>query len=67
MPSREVNFETDRFLVTGGAGFLGSYVCEKLVEQGVPPGNLIVPRRRNYDLTHETSVMRLYQETGRAL
>lgn len=37
-------------LVTGGAGFLGSFVVEELVGRGVSPDNLVVPRRREFDL-----------------
>ncbi len=34
-----------RVIVTGGAGFLGSFVCEKLRARGVAEGDLFVPRR----------------------
>ena len=43
--------KADRIIVTGGAGFLGSFVIEKLKARGYT--NLIVPRRKEYDLTHE--------------
>ncbi|MDB5172157.1 MAG: NAD-dependent epimerase/dehydratase [Phycisphaerales bacterium] len=51
---------TDRILVTGGAGFLGSFVIEKLKARGY--NDIIVPRRREYDLTRENDVQRLYAD-----
>src|SRR5438105_13686705 len=52
--------KTDRIIVTGGAGFLGSFVMEKLRARGYT--NLIVPRRKEYDLTHEDGAQRLYKD-----
>lgn len=51
---------TDRILVTGGAGFLGSFVIEKLRARGY--SDIVVPRRREYDLTREADVERLYSD-----
>ena len=34
-PMHDVDFKAQRFLVTGGAGFLGSHVCEQLKIRGV--------------------------------
>jgi len=52
--------KSDRIIVTGGAGFLGSFVMEKLRARGYT--NLIVPRRKEYDLTHEDGAQRLYKD-----
>ena len=54
------DLSTKRIVVTGGAGFLGQAVCRVLRERGVPPARLVVPRRRDFDLTVEADVARLY-------
>ncbi|MCZ2343540.1 MAG: NAD-dependent epimerase/dehydratase family protein, partial [Bacteroidales bacterium] len=48
-------------LVTGGAGFLGQAVCEQLAQ--LAPASIIVPRKRDYDLTEQSHVRRLLEET----
>jgi GDP-L-fucose synthase len=45
-------------MVTGGAGFLGSRVVERFRRHGW--ADVVVPRRRDYDLTHEADVERLF-------
>ena len=54
------DLSTKRIVVTGGAGFLGQAVCRVLRERGVPAARLVVPRRREFDLTVEADVERLY-------
>lgn len=51
---------TDKIIITGGAGFLGSFVIEQLRRRGFH--NLYIPRRVHYDLTREADVHRLYDE-----
>ncbi len=53
-------FPYERVVVTGGAGFLGSYVVEKLRQRGVK--NIFIPRSRNYDLVNIEDVRRLYDD-----
>jgi len=46
-----------RILVTGGAGFLGRHLVERLERAGCR--HVIVPRRAEFDLTHPDAVWRL--------
>ena len=49
-----------RVIVTGGAGFLGSYVVDQLKAHSAK--NIFVPARENYDLRQEADVIRMYQD-----
>lgn len=51
-----------RVVVTGGAGFLGGPVCE-LLRPYNPAAVLVVPRKAEYDLTEQTAVRHLLDNT----
>jgi GDP-L-fucose synthase len=53
-------FSGKRVVVTGGAGFLGSFVVEQLRARGA--GDIIVPRSRDYDLVEMAAVRKLYDD-----
>ena len=49
-----------RITVTGGSGFLGSFVVEKLKERGCK--EIFVPRSKDYDLVESEACKRLYKD-----
>ena len=49
-----------RVVVSGGAGFLGSFVVEKLRKSGC--SEVVSPRRQNYDLREKEQVQRLFED-----
>ncbi len=53
-------FEKRRFLVTGGAGFLGGEVVKKLEESGA--NEIVVPRSIDYDLIKLEDINRLMDD-----
>ncbi|MGH7346055.1 MAG: GDP-L-fucose synthase family protein [Candidatus Rokuibacteriota bacterium] len=54
-------WNTRRVLVTGGSGFLGSAVVERLRAEA--PATVAVPRSRDYDLVDGEAVTRLLRDT----
>ena len=48
-------------LVTGGSGFLGSHIVERLQAAG---HEVVVPRSLDYDLTREADAARLFREAA---
>ncbi|QYU67414.1 NAD-dependent epimerase/dehydratase family protein [Leptolyngbya sp. 15MV] len=51
-----------KIILTGGAGFLGRHIIERLKARGVPERSIFVPRRRDYDLTEARDCQRLLRE-----
>ena len=54
-------WETRRVVVTGGHGFLGSFVVDKLRAAGAK--EVVVPRSEKHDLRIQTEALRLYTDT----
>jgi GDP-L-fucose synthase len=54
-------WENRRVVVTGGHGFLGSFVVEKLRASGAK--EVVVPRSNTHDLRIQTEALRLYRDS----
>jgi len=52
-------FKDRRIVVTGGAGFLGSYIFERLQKRGCK--NILIPKIEDYDLVNIDDIVRMYE------
>ena len=53
--------DNKRITITGGAGFLGTHLVDRLKETGCQ--SIFVPRSKDYDLTDNEAVKRLYHDS----
>ncbi|HEY5505793.1 MAG TPA: GDP-L-fucose synthase [Sedimentisphaerales bacterium] len=53
-------FKDRRIVVTGGAGFLGSYIIDGLQKRGCK--NILVPKIEDYNLVNAADVIRMYDD-----
>lgn len=58
-----LNLPEKDYVVTGGAGFLGTHVVDELESRGVPQERIFVPRSSEYDLRDPNAVVRLYDDS----
>jgi GDP-L-fucose synthase len=54
-------WQDKKVIVTGGGGFLGSFVIEKLKQRGAT--DIFIPRIENYNLVDPNDIKRLYADT----
>jgi len=53
-------FENRRVVVTGGAGFLGSYIIKGLQKRNCT--NILIPKIEDYDLVNINDIIRMYED-----
>ncbi len=59
--SDQAYWKDKRVCVTGGAGFLGSFVCEKLAARGAK--EIFVPKIEDYDLVQKDSINQMLDDS----
>ncbi len=60
-PRSQQFWKSQRVVVTGGAGFLGRCVVEKLRERGCQ--HALIPRSATCDLRREADIARLFRQS----
>lgn len=60
-----IQWNDQRVVVTGGSGFLGSHVVNKLRERGA--AEVFAPLRREYDLRYQDAILDLLNDTRPSL
>jgi GDP-L-fucose synthase len=58
-------WKNKRVIVTGGAGFLGSFLTRKMAHLGA--GDILIPQIEQYDLTDRDDIRRLLQDACQPL
>jgi GDP-L-fucose synthase len=59
----ETYWQNKKVIVTGGAGFLGSFVIEKLKQRGVSEERIFIPRIQDYNLVDPGDIKRMYADS----
>lgn len=59
-----IGWKDKRVIVTGGAGFLGSFIIEKLVQRGA--ADILVPRIEHYNLVDRDDIRRMLDDAALA-
>lgn len=57
-----IDIFSQRIVITGGAGFLGTHLQKELSDRGVQKENILIPHIEDYDLTSEADVIRMYDD-----
>ena len=61
-PESGAFWQDKRVMVTGGTGFLGSFVVDKLTARGA--AEIVTPRSVDYDLTQLEAIKQLFRDTA---